>query len=102
MCELDQLEVRVSDRDPSQLDDLRVAHAAAVVASRDGLVVADVKAGSLKTRRNRDVTPSSVHWGSKILLLLGDAQTSNPAECGADEGLCRVLEGLEGYSGPFA
>lgn len=44
--ELEQLEVRVSNGDPSQLDYLRVAHAAAVVAPGDGLVIADVKASS--------------------------------------------------------
>lgn len=46
VCELGQLEVRVSYGDPSQLDYLRVSHAAPVVAARDGLVIADVKAGS--------------------------------------------------------
>lgn len=46
VSELGQLEVRVSYGDPSQLDYLRVSHAAPVVAARDGLVIADVKAGS--------------------------------------------------------
>lgn len=82
--ELEQLEVRVSNGDPSQLDYLRVAHAAAVVASRDGVVIADVKASSCKTEREREKkpqevrvwsdTPSSFHRGIKLLLW-----TSNPA-----------------------
>lgn len=89
--EVGQLEVRVSDGDPPQLHYLRVAHAAPVVASRDGLVVADVKASSWKTQRNQGVAvysgtrPSSVLWhtlflseASKLLLPLDGGPKSNP------------------------
>lgn len=36
----------VSNRDASQLDYLRVRHTPPVVASRDGLIIADIKASS--------------------------------------------------------
>lgn len=63
--EAERLEVGVSDGDPSQLDDLRVAHAAAVVAPGDGLAIADVKASSCKTEGEKVTvwcdTPSVFH-----------------------------------------
>lgn len=45
-CEGQRLEVCVCDWDSSELDDLGVGDAPAVVASRDGFIVADIKAGS--------------------------------------------------------
>lgn len=44
VCEVKRLEVCVGDGDSSQLNYLRVGHTPPVVASRDGLVIADIKA----------------------------------------------------------
>lgn len=44
VCEVKRLEVCVGDGDSSQLNYLRVGHTPPVVASRDRLVIADIKA----------------------------------------------------------
>lgn len=70
--EVRRLEVCVCDWDSSQLNYLGVTYAPAVVASRDGLVIADIEAGPCNTHKKKSMISFFVFIYIYIYICMKD------------------------------